>query len=101
GAATSTTISASGSSSQATKPPSGAVIEQPLAGHGERLAELASERGVRVVPGSAFDLDGQPSRGVRLSLTRASVDRIEAGIQVLGTAAAELIAAPAAMRNFL
>lgn len=78
-----------------------AWLELPLAGHGERLAELASERGVRVVPGGAFDLDGQPSRGVRLSLTRASVDRIEAGIQVLGTAAAELIAAPAAMRNFL
>ena len=57
----------------------------------KELADLAAERGVRVVPGRAFDLDGAPSRGVRLSLTRATADEIHVGVRVLGECASELL----------
>lgn len=78
-----------------------AWLELPGTGLGDRLAELASERGVRVVPGRVFDLHGQPSRGVRLSLTRADVSQIRAGLAVLGDCARELLCEPAAARPFL
>lgn len=78
-----------------------AWLELPQPGQGDRLAELAVERGVRVVPGRVFDLHGSPSRGVRLSLTRADRDQIEAGIAVLGACARELVSGPAAARPFL
>ena len=78
-----------------------AWLELPQPGQGDRLAELASERGVRVVPGRVFDLDGRPSRGVRLSLTRADRRQIEAGIAVLGDCARELLAAPVSAQPFL
>ncbi|MBL8755569.1 MAG: PLP-dependent aminotransferase family protein [Planctomycetes bacterium] len=78
-----------------------AWLELPKPGQGDRLAELAVERGVRVVPGRVFDLHGAPSRGVRLSLTRADRTQIEAGIAVLATCARELLASPAAARPFL
>ena len=78
-----------------------AWLELPQPGHGERLAELASERGVRVVPGRVFDLHGQPSRGVRLSLTRANVQQVQAGIAVLADCARAIVAAPASARPFL
>lgn len=78
-----------------------AWLELPEVGHGERLAELAVERGVRVVPGCAFDPFGAPSRGVRLSLTRADVEQIEAGMRVLGECARELVGAVAVARPFL
>ncbi|HIE70158.1 MAG TPA: aminotransferase class I/II-fold pyridoxal phosphate-dependent enzyme, partial [Planctomycetes bacterium] len=66
-----------------------AWLEMPNSGHaglgqGEQLADLAAERGVRVVPGRAFDLDGAASRGVRLCLTRTNVDQIHHGVRVLG-----------------
>ena len=78
-----------------------AWLELPAAGHGEQLAELAVERGVRVVPGGNFDLDGAPSRGVRLSLTRADVDEIHAGVRVLGECARELLSAALPAQPFL
>lgn len=78
-----------------------AWLELPGAGQGDRLADLAVERGVRVVPGRVFDLHGQPSRGVRLSLTRADRAQIAAGVAVLGDCARALTAAPAAARPFL
>jgi 2-aminoadipate transaminase len=78
-----------------------AWLELPEPGHGERLAELAAERGVRVVPGRVFDLHGQPSRGVRLSLTRADARRIEAGIAVLADCARTITAPAGAARTFL
>ena len=78
-----------------------AWLELPGTGLGDRLAELASERGVRVVPGRVFDLHNQPSRGVRLSLTRADVTQIRAGLAVLGDCARELLCEPAAARPFL
>ncbi|MEO6593333.1 MAG: PLP-dependent aminotransferase family protein [Planctomycetota bacterium] len=78
-----------------------AWIELPEAGQGDRLAELAIERGVRVVPGCVFDLSGQPSRGVRLSLTRADSNQIAAGMRVLGQCARELLSAPVPARSFL
>lgn len=78
-----------------------AWLELPNPGQGEQLAELAVERGVRVVPGSAFDLDGAPSRGVRLSLTRASVDQIHQGVRVLGECARELMQLQATAQPFL
>lgn len=78
-----------------------AWLELPAPGLGDRLAELAVERGVRVVPGRVFDLYGQPSRGVRLSLTRADCPQIAAGIAVLGACARELTAEPALARPFL
>ena len=70
-------------------------------GSGERLAVLAAERGVRVAPGQIFDLHAAPSRGVRLSLTRAGVDQIEAGLRVLGECARELAREPLSFRPFL
>lgn len=78
-----------------------AWLELPQPGHGERLAELAIERGVRVVPGRVFDLHGQPSRGVRLSLTRADREQIRAGIDVLAECARTIVGAPVAGRTFL
>lgn len=89
--------------SSITEPDGGFVAWLELAepGHGERLAELAAERGVRVVPGRAFDLLGQPSRGVRLSLTRANVQQIDAGIAVLADCARTITAPAGAARAFL
>jgi 2-aminoadipate transaminase len=78
-----------------------AWLELPRPGHGDRLAELASERGVRVVPGRVFDLVGHPSRGVRLSLTRADRAQIEAGVAVLGACARTIVQTPVAARPFL
>jgi 2-aminoadipate transaminase len=78
-----------------------AWLELPGAGHGDRLAELAVERGVRVVPGRVFDLNGQPSRGVRLSLTRADVREIDRGLAVLGACARELTRSATPARAFL
>jgi len=78
-----------------------AWLELPSPGQGDQLAQLAAERGVRVVPGRAFDLDGAPSRGVRLSLTRSSVDEIHAGVRVLGECARELTMVPASAQTFL
>jgi 2-aminoadipate transaminase len=78
-----------------------AWLELPEPGHGERLAELAAERGVRVVPGRVFDLQGQPSRGVRLSLTRADARQIDAGIAVLADCARTITAPAGAARTFL
>ena len=78
-----------------------AWLELPDPGQGEQLAELAVERGVRVVPGRAFDLDGAPSRGVRLSLTRASVPQIHEGMRVLGGCAHELLQLQATAQPFL
>lgn len=78
-----------------------AWLELPEAGQGELLAELALERGVRVVPGRVFDLHGRPSRGVRLSLTRADAEQITAGMRVLGECIRELLASPLAVRPFL
>jgi 2-aminoadipate transaminase len=86
-----------------TSPDGGFVawLELPGPGQGDRLAELAIERGVRVVPGRVFDLHGQPSRGVRLSLTRADREQIAAGVAVLGDCARQLTSAPVAARPFL
>ena len=78
-----------------------AWLELPKPGQGDRLAELAAERGVRVVPGRVFDLHGAPSRGVRLSLTRSDRSEIDAGLAVLGACARELLAGPVAARPFL
>jgi DNA-binding transcriptional MocR family regulator len=74
---------------------------QSSSGHGEQLAELAAERGVRVVPGRAFDLDGAASRGVRLCLTRSNVDQIHHGVRVLGECARELLEVHAPAQTFL
>ena len=86
-----------------TNPDGGFVawLELPNPGQGDQLAELAVERGVRVVPGRAFDLEGIPSRGVRLSLTRANVREIEAGVRVLGECAADLLQLQAAAQPFV
>ncbi|MFK7739004.1 MAG: PLP-dependent aminotransferase family protein [Planctomycetota bacterium] len=78
-----------------------AWLELPDSGQGDQLADLAVERGVRVVPGSAFDLEGAPSRGVRLSLTRADVDEIETGVKVLAECARELLKHDTAAQPFL
>ena len=85
-----------------TEPDGGFVawLELPEPGMGDRLCELAVQRGVRVVPGRLFDLHARPSRGVRLCLARAGVPEIEAGVAVLGAAAHELLGAAAA-RPFL
>ena len=56
---------------------------------------------MRVVPGRVFDLHGQPSRGVRLSLTRADRQQIRAGVRVLAECIGSLTAAPASSRPFL
>ncbi len=88
-----------------TSPDGGFVVwlELPQPGQGDRLAELAAQRGVRVVPGRAFDPQGRPSRGVRLSLSHADCARIRAGAEVLLDLAQELVRGPSAVaaRNFL
>ena len=78
-----------------------AWLELPEPGHGDRLADLAADRGVRVVPGRVFDLHGLPSRGVRLSLTRADQRQIRDGIAVLAAQCRAVLGAPVAARSFL
>jgi DNA-binding transcriptional MocR family regulator len=78
-----------------------AWLELPQPGHGDRLAQQALLRGVRVVPGRMFDLHQSPSRGVRLSLTRATVEHIHAGLAVLGDCARQIVDAPVAAQPFL
>jgi len=78
-----------------------AWLELPEPGHGERLADLAADRGVRVVPGRLFDLHGLPSRGVRLSLTRADRQQIHNGVAVLAAQCRALLAAPVPGRAFV
>lgn len=60
-------------------------------GAGDRVAQRAAERGVMVTPGRVFDPLGRPSRGFRLSLSRAPTDVIERGIQILGQAARDVL----------
>lgn len=66
-------------------------LELPEPGQGDRLAELAALRGVRTVPGCAFEADGRPSRGLRLSVSRAPLDRIGPGVAILASCARELL----------
>ena len=68
-----------------------AWLEMPAAGQGDRLAELASDRGVRVVPGRVFDVHGRPSRGVRLSLSRAGEAQVAAGVRILAQCAHSIV----------
>jgi DNA-binding transcriptional MocR family regulator len=75
--------------------------ESAPAGAGDRLAELAGERGVRTAPGRIFDIDLRPSRGVRLSLSRATSQQIAAGMGVLAECCRELLDAPVLARPFL
>ena len=86
-----------------TNPDGGFVawLELPGEGQGDKLAELAVDRGVRVVPGRAFDLDGAASRGVRLSLTRANTKQIYEGVRVLAECARELLEVHAPAQTFL
>jgi 2-aminoadipate transaminase len=72
-------------------------------GPGERLAELAAARGVRVVPGSVFDALGRPSWGVRLSLSCAERQQIRAGAGILAEVVEDLVGTRpiAASRHFL
>lgn len=80
-----------------------AWLELPRPGQGDRLAELAATRGVRVVPGRVFDPAGRPSRGVRLSLSRADAAQVAAGAAVLADLVHELVLAtvPAPSRHYL
>lgn len=80
-----------------TRPDGGflAWLELPQPGQADRLVELASERGVRVVAGRAFYAIDRPSTGVRLSLTRADSAEIAAGMAVLGECARTILAGPA------
>lgn len=78
-----------------------AWLELPEAGQGDRLAAAAAVRGVRVVPGRVFDLLARPSRGVRLSLSRAGVRQIADGIRILGQCAREIVAASAHVHPFV
>jgi len=66
-------------------------LELPEPGQGDRLAELAAARGVRTVPGRVFDPEGRPSRGLRLSLSRADQERIARGVEVLGACARDVL----------
>ncbi len=86
-----------------TNPDGGFVawLELPGEGQGDKLAELAVDRGVRVVPGRAFDLDGAASRGVRLSLTRANTKQIYEGVRVLAECAREILEVHAPAQTFL
>ncbi|MBK8099150.1 MAG: PLP-dependent aminotransferase family protein [Planctomycetes bacterium] len=76
-----------------------AWLELPEPGQGDRLAELAAARGVRVVPGRVFDPQGKPSRGVRLSLTRADAPQIRAGAAVLLECIRDLVLGTSAATN--
>jgi 2-aminoadipate transaminase len=78
-------------------------LELPQHGQGDQLADLAATRGVRVVPGRVFDAQGRPSRGVRLSLSRATTTQITAGAAVLADLANDLVRAKveAPARHFL
>lgn len=78
-----------------------AWLQMPQAGQGDALAETALSRGVRVLPGRAFEVNGAPSRGVRLSLTRAEPSAIRAGVAVLSECARQLLQAQPSPRPFL
>jgi len=86
-----------------TEPDGGFVawLSMPQPGQADRLAEMASERGVLVVPGRAFDPHDRPSTGVRLCLTRANCDQIATGIEVLGECARDVLTDSITNRPFL
>ena len=75
----------------------------PEKGQGERLAELAANRGVLVTPGCVFDPLGRPSTGIRVSLSRCGAKTIRTGIRVLGQCAHEVLRTdpPSQTRLFL
>lgn len=62
-------------------------VDLPERGQGDRLAELATDRGVLVTPGRVFDPVGRPSTGLRLSLSRCRSEQIRTGIRILGQCA--------------
>lgn len=58
-------------------------VEFPRGADVDRIAGSAAGEGVLVTPGRAFDPHGRPSRGMRLSLSRVSAERVERGIHIL------------------
>ncbi len=78
-------------------------VELPEKGQGDRLAELAANRGVLVTPGRVFDPISRPSTGIRLSLSRCAAPQIQTGVQILGECAHKVLETvpPAQARLFL
>ncbi len=78
-------------------------VELPEKGQGDRLAELAADRGVLVTPGRVFDPISRPSTGIRLSLSRCAAPQIQTGVQILGECAHKVLETdpPAQARLFL
>ncbi len=66
-------------------------VDMPGRNQGDRLAELAADRGVLVTPGRVFDPLGRPSAGFRLSLSHCTPPKIEAGIRILGQCAHDAV----------
>lgn len=62
-------------------------VDLPATIDGDRLVEAAAERGVRVTSGSVFDPIERAARGVRLSLSRATVAQVREGVRILGECA--------------
>ncbi len=65
-------------------------LELPEGVDGDRCAELLSRRGVLVTPGRLFDPQDRPCAALRISVSRASVEQIRAGIEVLGRCVKEV-----------
>jgi GntR family transcriptional regulator/MocR family aminotransferase len=59
-----------------------------------RLLPRALERGVAFTPGSAFFLDGEGERTLRLSFSSVAASRIEEGVRRLGEATRDLLRRP-------
>ena len=69
-----------------TRPNGGLFIwfDLPNGLSGKAFTEFAAKKGVACVPGSAFDLDQDPSNsGVRLNFSVPSFEQIESGITIL------------------
>jgi DNA-binding transcriptional MocR family regulator len=70
-------------------------IDLPRPLTAEKLLERVQERGVDFLPGHHFSLRPAHARGLRISFGGVSPEQIARGIQILGRAAAEELAASA------
>lgn len=75
-------------------------IELPAPLTAENLLRRAEERGVNFLPGRYFSVRGAHARGLRISFGGLAPEEIRRGIEIIGEAAQEELAASATNANF-
>ncbi len=67
-------------------------VEGPDGFDSQRLVQAAAQKGVLLSPGGIFYPHDHPVPGVRLSLSRASAEGVQQGIQIIGHCVDQLLA---------